>query len=813
MKIQAYYIESDCVVVDTSAGRLKVQAIGERVMRVVFTGRPDFCSDQSLIIVNGVKRSAPIVEDSAEHLVLSTSRLRLLIEKQFGAFTWTDNVGQLLFREPHDRADTKVLDEIDVLHSVFSINTVITTELGADGEKSVAGEIKQVVDRQAYSTKLRLEFSEGEALYGLGQHDEGVFNYRGHYEDLYQQNMKIVAPVLVSTRGYAIMWDSQSLASFHDDQAGSYFWTEVDDEMDFYVIAGPELDDIVHQIRTLTGKAPMLPRWALGYIQSKDRYENADELLEIVREYRRRGIPLDCIVQDWKHWPEGLWGQKSLDPDRYPDPTRLTEELHDLGAKMMVSIWPNMQNEGPNQAEFRAQGELLGDGSTYNAFNPDARTRYWEQVNEGYFRHGVDAFWADCTEPFEGDWKGIVKPEPWQRLLINAGELKKYLDPEHINAYSLLHCGGLYEGQRATGSDKRVFLLTRSGFVGQQRYSAVTWSGDTSATWLALRRQISAGLNLCVTGTPYWTFDIGAYFVTPGPLWFWDGDFEAGSADLGYRELYVRWLQMGTFLPVFRSHGRDTPREPWRFGDVGDASYETICAFIRLRYRLLPYLYSLSGWTTQRDYTPMRSLVFDFRHDPRVYDVDDQFMLGPSLLVCPITEPMYFGPDSEPIQGSITPRSVYLPAGCDWYDFWSNERFEGGQSILVTGSLETIPVFVRAGSVLPIGPDVQHTGEDAFGPLEMRIYPGADATFDLYEDAGDGYGYEKGEFTTTTLHWSESESKLTIHARAGSFPGMPATREVRAVVIGGCGISATRIQVCEPWIAEMSFFIPSPRTP
>ncbi len=793
MIVESWCTEADGVVLQTSSGRLKVQAIGPRVMRVVFTSHPSFGSDESLMVVGGLDRSAPIVEETPESIVLSTSRLRLLIERKSAAFTWTDASGQLLFREPHDRAETKVLAPIDVIHSVFDAETATTTVRGADGDKSVVGQTRTVVDRQAYSTTLRLEFSDGEAIYGLGQHENGIFNYRGHHEHLYQQNTKIVAPVLVSTRGYALMWDSQSLATFHDDQDGTYFWTEVDDEMDFYVIAGPELDDVVHEIRRLTGQAPMLPRWALGYIQSKDRYTHADELVDIVREHRDRQIPLDCIVQDWQHWPEGLWGQKSFDPTRYPDPAHLCHQLHELDARLMVSIWPNMQNSGPNQREFQDHDQLLGDGSTYDAFDTAARERYWSQVNDGYFRHGVDAWWADCTEPFEGDWKGTVKPEPWQRLLINSGELKKYLDPERINAYSLLHSGGLYAGQRGTGSGKRVFLLTRSGFVGQQRYGAVTWSGDVSATWAALQQQLAAGLNLCVTGTPYWTFDIGAYFVTPGREWFWRGDFARGSADLGYRELYVRWLQMGAFLPVFRSHGRDTPREPWRFGDVGEATYDTICAFIRLRYRLLPYLYSLCGWTTHNGYTPLRSLVFDFRHDPQVFDVADQFMLGPSLLICPVTTPTFYGPDSEPVVGSAGTRSVYLPQGCDWYDFWTGKRFQGGQTIEAASPLETIPVFVRAGSILPLGQPVQHTGEDPFGPLELRVYPGADGAFDLYEDSGDGYGYEDGAFAVTTMRWSDSTRHLTIEGRSGGFPGMPEARVFATVLVDeGVGVGFDR---------------------
>ena len=791
MLVMSHRAEHDAVIVETSTGQLKIQVLNPHIMRVVFTGRPEFSTATSLMVLPGLEVSAPRVAETAEDLVLSTAQLRLQIDKTSGAFTWTDDAGRLLVREPHDGADTKTLQPIDVVRSIFDQDTEITTTLGADGAKSNTGHTHTVVDRQAYSTKLRLEFETGEAIYGLGQHEEGILNYRGHHQHLYQQNMKVAAPVLVSTRGYGLLWDSQSLASFYDDQDGTYFWTEVDDEMDFYMIVGPELDDIVGHIRELTGQAPMLPRWSLGYLQSKDRYTDAAELVDVVAEHRRRHIPLDCIVQDWQSWPEGQWGQKSFDPTRYPDPAQLCTDLHQLHARLMVSIWPNMHGDGPNQLEMRDTGHLLGDGSTYDAFDANARALYWRQMNDGYFHHGVDAWWADCTEPFEGDWKGTVEPEPWQRLLINTAELKKYLDPERINAYSLLHSQGLYEGQRATGNGKRVFLLTRSGSIGQQRYGSVTWSGDHSATWATLRRQIADGLNFCITGNPNWTFDIGAYFVSEGKEWFWRGDFDLGSADLGYRELYVRWLQLGAFLPIFRSHGRDTAREPWRFGEPGDATYDTIVAFIKLRYRLLPYLYSLHGWTAHRAYTPMRALAFDFRHDPDVFDVDDEFMLGPSLLICPVTEPIHFGPGSAPLDHGCRTRQVYLPRGCDWYDFWTGRRHEGGQTIDADAPLETMPIFVRAGTILPLGPEVEHTGENPDGPLEIRIYAGADGAFDLYDDEGDGYGYEHGEFTFTSLRWSDQSQRLVVGDRTGSFPGVPAERILQPVLVSeGTGIGA-----------------------
>ena len=419
--------------------------------------------------------------------------------------------------------------------------------------------------------------------------------------------------------------------------------------MDYYFVVGPEFDDIVAELRALTGHAPMPPKWALGYIQSKERYASQSELLAVAREYRERELPLDCVVLDWKSWTGDLWGQKSLDLERFPDPDRMTEELHALGVRLMVSIWPTMRPGGDDWQELSDGDHLLGNQATYNAFSPAARALYWNQAARGLFSHGIDAWWSDCTEPFEADWTGAVKPEPEERMRINTQEAKRYIDPELINAYSLVHSEGIYTGQRATSMGKRVFNLTRSAFLGQQRYGTVTWSGDTCATWETLRRQIADGLNFTATGVPYWTNDTGAFFVARRPdLWFWSGDFDAGVADLGYRELYVRWFQYAAWLPVFRSHGTDTPREIWQFGEPGDTTYEALASTLRLRYRLLPYLYSLAGWTTYRDYTMLRALPFDFRNDPGVQDVADEFMLGPAFLVCPVYRPSWYGLGRSP---------------------------------------------------------------------------------------------------------------------------------------------------------------------
>lgn len=745
---------------------------------------PAFASRESLLVVAPPTPDVPIdVAEEATAVRLSIPRLTIEIDRQTMAFSYYDAEGHLLTREP--RRGGKTLAPIDVEIPIYDREAPVDIEEGADGIRAHAARQIGSVTRKAYQARLEFEWMPGEALYGLGSHEEGMFNLRGHHQYLYQHNMKVAIPVLLSTRGYGILWDSASLMTFHDDAFGSYVWTDVATELDYYVIYGPEFDAIVREIRRLTGKAALLPRWAFGYVQSKERYTCQDELIEVVREYRRRELPLDCIVLDWKSWPGKLWGQKTLDPERFPDPRHMIETLHELHARLMISIWPTMAPGGPDWEEMHERGFLLGNQMTYDAFNPEARDLYWRQAERGLFRHGIDAWWSDATEPFEADWRGEVKPEPEQRLCINVGAAKRYLDPELINAYSLVHAQGIYEGQRSVTSEKRVLNLTRSAMIGQQRYGTVTWSGDVTATWETLRRQIPAGLNFCATGLPYWTTDIGGFFVKSRPdLWFWRGDFDRGVDDPGYRELYVRWFQYATFLPMFRSHGTDTPREIWRFGEPGDPEYDALVFFLRLRYRLLPYIYTLAGWTTHRDYTMLRALPFDFRHDPNTYDVDDQFMFGPAIMVCPVTEPMYYLPGGQPIECSTQTRRVYLPAGCDWIDFWSGERLSGGQHIVADAPLARIPIYVRAGSIIPMAPSIAHADQVATCPLEIHIYSGQDGTFTLYEDEGDGYNYEHGAFSMVSLTWEDRRHRLIVGDRQGAYPGMPSAREMQ-LILGG----------------------------
>lgn len=793
------------VVLTSGKRRLRITFPSPAIARVTCTEDGPFLTRPSLIVVPQPPPAPFTIHGDAATVSISTGQLTLVVHRVTGAIRYLEPTGGTLLAEP-ERGGTWLTPK-KVFRTVLKPGAAVASGHSVDGARASAEDLERVFDRDAFEAKLEFCFAEDEALFGLGSHEEGYGNLRGRSRELYQQNMKAVVPCLVSTRGYALLFDCHSLMTFHDDALGTYWWADVVDEIDYYFVRGDTFDDVTRGLHQLTGPAPLPPKWLFGYAQSKERYVNARELLDVVREYRRRRIPLDLIVLDWKSWPNGAgWGQKSFDPARFPDPAALTRELHALGAKLMVSIWPIMTGGCPDQQELLGRGLMLGNQATYDAFRPEARATYWEQAHRGLFTHGVDAWWCDCTEPFEADWQGAVRPEPHARLTLNTEASKRYLDPGYINSYSLLHSQGIYEGQRAATRDKRVVNLTRSSYAGQHRYGTITWNGDVCATWETLRRSIPEGVNFCVTGEPYWTVDVGGFFINHDrSLWFWRGDYaegcrgltdmnalepdpsDTGCRDLGFHELYVRWLHYATFLPMMRSHGTDAAREVWRFGEPGNPFHDAIVEAIRLRYRLVPWLYSLAAGVTWRGEMMLRALALEFPHDRALHTVDDQFLLGHALMVCPVTRPMYFERESRPLDGVPKARTVRLPAGAGWFDFWTGALHEGGGTITADAPLERIPLFVRAGSILPLTDVAQHVDEAPTAPWEIRVYGGADGAFILYEDAGDGYGYERGERAFVRLAWDESRGELTMAARDGAFPGMIAERECTIVFIGRAG--------------------------
>lgn len=538
--------------------------------------------------------------------------------------------------------------------------------------------------------------------------------------------------------------------------------------IDYYYIAGDNLDEVVAGYRQITGKAVLLPRWAYGFWQSRQRYNTQAEVLDIAQEYRKRGLPLDNIVQDWFYWPQDAWGSHDFDAERFPDPKGMIEQLHANNVRFMISVWPKFYPTTQNYRELDAKGYIyrrnvelgikdwVGPGylnAHYDPYSAEARSIYWRQVEEKLKGLGVDAWWLDNTEP---DVHSNVDRE---ELIRRIGPTAIGPAAQYFNSYPLMQSRAVYEGERRSSTpDKRVFILTRSGFGGLQRYGAATWSGDVVSRWRDLYNQVAAGANQSMSGLPNWTFDIGGFALE-------DRYLKPNPQDLAeWRELNLRWFQFGAFVPLFRSHGEAPARELWNIAPPGSEVYDSLVAYSRLRYRLLPYIYTLAADTYHRDGTMMRGLAMDFSGDATARNVNDQYLFGPSFLVNPIYE------------FEARSRQVYLPAGTRWYDFYSGVAHKGGQKIEAAAPLARMPLFVKAGSIVPIGPEVQHTAEKLEAPITLYVYRGADGSFDLYEDDGLSYAYEKGEFARIPIRYDDASGALSIGARAGAFPGMVATR-------------------------------------
>lgn len=670
-----------------------------------------------------------------------------------------------------------------VLYRYETDPSAMKKKMTANGEVTYAEALKKVPDKEAYEIEVRFQIGEKEILTGLGQYEDGILDYRNHTEYLYESNMRIAIPFLITTGHYGILLDSESSMVFTSKDREISFRIDAGSRLSYYVLLGEGIQDLIRAYHELTGKPSMLPRWCYGYIQSKERYESGEELVEIAEHFRKEDIPLDCVVQDWYSWEEGLWGEKKFDKKRYPDIKDVVKRLHKHHSRFMVSIWPNMSPASENYREFAAAGELLPNSNVYNAYEEKARDRYWQQVKAEIMSSGTDALWCDNAEPFsDADWSGPEKKPEEKRYEVVRDFSQKSMDQERLNGYGLAHAKGIYENWRRDYPEKRVVNLTRSGYTGIQQYGAILWSGDITATYDTLRKQIVEGMKMSMTGMPYWTLDIGGFFVVDDayenrgcndtdhkPLWFWHGDYNAGVGDLGYRELYVRWLEFGTFLPIMRSHGTDTPREPWRFGLPGEPFYDAIVSHIKLRYRLLPYLYSLGAAAHRDSAMMMRALLVDFPEDERASTIADEYMLGPSLLIAPVYTAMYYGKNSEKLEGAKKTREVYLPKGCGWYDFYTDRYYEGGQSIEADAPLDRIPVYVKAGSILPMSSDIRYADEKDGMPEVLRVYEGRDASFHLYLDAGDGYRYEEGEYALVELTYTEATHEVTQKV-TGDYP-------------------------------------------
>lgn len=598
---------------------------------------------------------------------------------------------------------------------------------------------------EAYRACISIDIDKNETLFGLGSHDEGFPCLNGRFAPLYQENRRIALPYFVSNKGYAYLFDCTSFMTFDNTEpAAAKIYFDSTEAVDIYFIAGDCFEDICGAYRRLTGVTPMLPKWACGYIQSKERYKTQQELLDVAREYRKRRIPLDAIVQDWQYWENNLWGQKSFDTERYPDMKACTDELHAMHVHLMISIWPNVSGDSSNRCELKQNNMLLGDDNVYNAFDEKARDVYWRQAYEGLYRYGIDGWWCDSSEPYDSDWGGAVRAPLAERMEKSIGEYKKYIDGSLINAFSLVHSKGIYEHQRSVVKDKRVINLTRSAMCGQHRYATVVWSGDVSASWDTLARQVHIMQNYIACGEAYWNSDIGGFFTNNSKdLWFWSGEFPEGVNDEEYRELYVRWLQFAVFTPMMRSHGTDTPREIWQFGEEGSLYYDAIKKGIELRSRLLPFFYSVNAAVTLEGRMPVKPLALVYTDDEAACGAFDEYLYGDALLICPVTEPR------------AKLRRIYLPAGV-WYDFHTNEKYMGGKYIDVACKPDVIPVFAKAGAVIPTVEPMQYADEDLDAVYTVLIYPGADGRCLLYNDDGITYDYERGEYSLTEIVYNDS---------------------------------------------------------
>ena len=675
-------------------------------------------------------------------------------------------------------------------------------------------------DAGAYRVTQTFLLDKGEAIYGLGTIQNGKMNRRGEHKLMEQSNLEDFQNVLQSIKGWGLYWDNYSRTLFDDDEAkGMSFSSEVGHCEDYYFMYGGSADGVIAQMRHLSGDVPMFPLWTFGYWQCKERYKSAQELLGVVDKYRELQVPLDGIIQDWQYWGSNyLWNAMDFLTEEYAEGQRMIDAVHQKNAHFMISIWASF---GPKTKAYRQLDEkgLLFDFETwpqsgltfwpprmdypsgvrvYDAFSPEARNIYWQNL-KNLFDKGVDGWWMDSTDP---DFFNPKESDYDHRAGQDGGTWRSLR-----NAFPLETVRGVYQQQRRESSDKRVFIMTRSAFAGQQHYGSNMWSGDVASSWDMLRKQVPAGLSYTLTGNPNFNTDIGGFFC--GAY----NTMGGGSAPRNpqYQELYVRWMQYGLFCPIFRSHGADAPREIWQFGQKGEPVYDAIEAMIRLRYRLIPYLYSTAWQVTSNNGSYLRPLFCDFADDRRVWDMTDEFMCGRSILAAPIVVPQYTeekiiredamtGWDrkeqvSDSGQSPIDWRAEksttkYLPKGTSWYDFWTGQSFKGGQMVTLTTTLNRVPMFLRAGTILPLAPEMQYVGEKAWDELEVRVYPGADGEFTLYEDEGDNYNYEQGVYATIPFRWDDNSRTLTIGRRSGRYPGMLERRRFNIVLPDGTSKSA-----------------------
>jgi alpha-D-xyloside xylohydrolase len=777
--------DSNGVNLRTATGMMRIEVCGDRVVHVVASPTSEIPAPKVPIAIQICKAEKLQVTSDKNKVRLSTDAVSVTVDTSTGAVTFLSKDGTAVLSEP------------------------------TSGGK--AFDVPSIFETKVWQIQQTFVSPSDEWLYGLGQHQEGIFNIRGVPIRLHQANTNISIPFLLSSKGYGILWNNPSLTDFNPaDQAisidpktgkgqittkgqGAYgfvlisdnknqlmlqvagkpvidisnIWTptsasgaitldankeyevaaqggpggvqlamrspqdtttfrsQVGQAIDYYFFYGPELDRVIAEYRQLTGEAPLFPKWAYGYWQCRERYHSQQEILDTASEFRKRKIPVDVLVQDWQYWGKYGWNAMKFDEDHYPHPKEMLDQLHANDLHMMISIWSKFGEDTDVYKRMSAQSFLIPGEPWTDFFNPAAQTAFWSELKKGIFADGMDAWWMDASEPEFDALHG-------KETFLGSGDSVR-------NAYPLYVTKAIYEGQRSTTDRKRVVILTRSAFAGQQRNAAASWSGDISSNWITLRRQISAGLSFSMSGIPYWTTDVGGFFRP-----------EDQYTSDKYHELLIRWFEYGTFCPIFRVHGYKSNAELWNYGPEVE---KTLTQYDELRYRLLPYIYSAAWGVTHDGETLMRALPLEFPFDSGARQISDQFLFGPTLLINPVTN-----------EGALQ-RPLYLPAGGDWFDFWTGKRLTGGQTIRAEAPLDRIPILVKLGSILPMGLFAE-SGSPKPDPIDLRIYAGADANFTLYEDGGDNYDYEHGVYSLIPLHWDDKREELTIGTRVGVFPGM-----------------------------------------
>lgn len=741
---------------DTDALTCEVTVYSPDIIRVVKypLGGVGASAKESYSVVMEPQKTVTKRSETSRSIELRTENITAVIDKTNGNVEFFDaKTGKSLLREAGTDFEARPADDVDAGRFVVSQKWALDPE---------------------------------EVLIGMGQRQDSDLSIRGKQIHLWNTNMFIYIPFFASEKGYGLYLDNAGMSDWDDTGDLARFSSEVADCSDLYFMYGDGgLDSVVAAERKLGGKSTMFPLWVHGYWQSRERYHSTDELIEALAMHRELGIPIDCMVQDWQYWgPNTNWNSMSFDNPLYADADRMIDYVHENNAHLTISIWPDFGPDTPQYKELEQIGALLpfdtwpttGGVRIYDPFNAQARDIYWKHL-KGLVDKGVDALWSDSTEP---DHFNETKEDDDYPTADGSWRSVR-------NAFPLVTNMGIYDNYRAQNYAKRSVQMTRSASFGIQRYATFSWSGDVNSTWDVLKKQIPSGLNYTICGIPYWNTDIGGFFN------WW---YEDGTHNPAFQELQVRWMQWSVFVPVMRNHiSGPLANEIYRFGSPGEWAYDEQKRAIELRYRLMPYIYSLAGMTVLEDGMIMRPLMMDFAYDRKAIALNDEYMFGKSILVHPVTDPVLTRQTSRRGRAELTgvteaPFSTYLPDGADWYDFHSGEKVAGGQTYTREYGISEIPVFVKAGSILPFGPQVSHTGEKAWDSLEVTVYPGRDGQFTLYEDAGDGYQYEKGEYTTIGFSWDDASGILTIGNRNGSYPQMLGRREFVVNRLGESPVTA-----------------------